>query len=340
MSHVTRVMSHIWMWRVIHMNEACHTYERVMSHFVTHMNDFIIPVMSHIWMRHVISVNESRHTYEWVMSHIRMSHVTHTNKSCYTYEWVMSHFVTHMNESCQSSYVTHMNAARHTHEWIMPHTWICYVTHVNEPRRTHEWVPRTGHVTHVNGWHYEWITSHTHEWVTSHTWKSHVTHEWVGSQEGGSKKGSRHPTRINGSRHTWMGHVTRMNRLRYFRGWVTSHTWMGHVTHMNEQESGRRKQKGVYTSHTLQVGGHKVRVVLLDVRFHKTPYCSWCVTWLIHIWTCVPWLVHMCDMSYAHNASRRALSSDPLLFLVRDMTHSYINMCAETCSYLWHDSCT
>jgi len=48
-------------------------------------------VMSHIWMSHVTHMNDSCHTYERVMSHIWTSHVTHMNESCHTYEWVMSH---------------------------------------------------------------------------------------------------------------------------------------------------------------------------------------------------------------------------------------------------------
>jgi len=60
-------------------------------------------VISHIWMSHVTHVNESYHTCEWVMLHIWMSHVTHVNESCHTYEWVMSHMwmshITHWNVS-------------------------------------------------------------------------------------------------------------------------------------------------------------------------------------------------------------------------------------------------
>ena len=73
------------MSQITHINESCHTYERVMSH---------------IRMGHVTRMNELRHgschTYErvmyvWVMSHIRMSHVgmghvTHMNESWHTYE--------------------------------------------------------------------------------------------------------------------------------------------------------------------------------------------------------------------------------------------------------------
>ena len=45
-------------------------------------------------------------------------------------------------------------------------------------------------------------------------------------------------------------------------------------------ESARRRQRGVYTSHTFELpaGGEPrrtVTVLLLDVRYHKTPYCTW-----------------------------------------------------------------
>jgi len=60
-----RVMSHIRMSHVTHMNESCHTphfytYGRVMSCF--------LPLT--IWMSHITHMNESWHTHEWVVSHI------------------------------------------------------------------------------------------------------------------------------------------------------------------------------------------------------------------------------------------------------------------------------
>ena len=63
--HIRCEMSHTWTSHVTHMNESCHTYERVMSH---------------IWTSHVTHMNESCHTYERVMSHKWMRRVT--------YEWV------------------------------------------------------------------------------------------------------------------------------------------------------------------------------------------------------------------------------------------------------------
>ena len=114
---MTRLMSHVWIYHVSHMNESCHTHQWVMVH---------------IWINHVTRMNQSCHTYEWVMVHIWMIHVTHNNESCHTYEWVMSHIwinhVTHMNESC------------HTYQWVMVHIWIYHVTHMNVSCHTYEWV--------------------------------------------------------------------------------------------------------------------------------------------------------------------------------------------------------
>ena len=64
------VMPHIWMSRVTHMNQSCHTYESVMSRTY----DWVV---SNIWMSYVTYMNEPCHTYEWVMSHTWMSRVKH-----------------------------------------------------------------------------------------------------------------------------------------------------------------------------------------------------------------------------------------------------------------------
>ena len=39
-------------------------------------------------------------------------------------------------------------------------------------------------------------------------------------------------------------------------------------------ESPRRSQAGVYSAHSFKAGPYSVTVVLLDVRYNKTPYCS------------------------------------------------------------------
>jgi len=74
------------MSHVTHINESCHTYEKVMSH-----------------------INESPHTYEKVMPHISMSHVTHAHESCLRTRSQRMGFVvftteraTHIYESCHT----------------------------------------------------------------------------------------------------------------------------------------------------------------------------------------------------------------------------------------------
>ena len=94
-SYVTHMneFGHIWMnhvtyeWVKSHLNESCQIW---MRHVMCER------VVSHLWMSHVTHMNESCHTYKchtyvWVMSHIRTSPATHMNESCHTYEWVMSH---------------------------------------------------------------------------------------------------------------------------------------------------------------------------------------------------------------------------------------------------------
>jgi len=65
------------------MNESWHTYVLQENRAVLHENRALI----YLSVSHVADVDEACHTYEWVMSHIWMSHVTHMNESCHTYEW-------------------------------------------------------------------------------------------------------------------------------------------------------------------------------------------------------------------------------------------------------------
>ena len=83
---------------VTHVNEACHTYERVMSH---------------LWMGHVTHMNGSCLTWEWVMPQLWMSLVTH--KCIMSYVW-MSH-VTPVNESCHT-YSELFRAASACMRWL------------------------------------------------------------------------------------------------------------------------------------------------------------------------------------------------------------------------------
>jgi len=112
------------MSHVTHIDESCHTHERVMSH---------------IWTSHVTRMNESCHTYEWVRSHVWMSHVTYMNDSCHTCEWVMSlQVVRTVWFDAYECEVTHLNMSCHTYEWVMSHIWMSHVTHMNESCHTHE----------------------------------------------------------------------------------------------------------------------------------------------------------------------------------------------------------
>ena len=176
----------MWMSHATHMNESCHTYERVTPH---------------IWMSHVTHMNESCHTYEWVMSHIWMSRVTHMNESCHTYECVMAHIwmthSKHMNGSCHAyecvvcAGIPKNQCTHDTYDWVVsPYTWMSHVTHMNESCHTYEWVtPHTWtgvHVcdmTHSCVWSESFIyvtwrihmcdMTHSHGQVMSHIWMCH-----------------------------------------------------------------------------------------------------------------------------------------------------------------------
>jgi len=101
--------THIYIWTsrihisdIAHMNESCHTYERVMSHLYKRVETMKTAyewanvschtydsVMLHTSMSHIAPVQACRdmklHMDEW------MCHVTHTIESCHTCPRVMSH---------------------------------------------------------------------------------------------------------------------------------------------------------------------------------------------------------------------------------------------------------
>ena len=139
--------SHIWIRGIRTRGDAARSQTRFYESLPIY--ERVIP---HIWMSHVTHMNESCHTYEWVMSHIWMSHVTHMNESCHTPElshtyekvigeWVMSHvWMSHVacvNESWQgmlleakrasTSRGIYMNESWHTYEWVMSHIWMSQV---------------------------------------------------------------------------------------------------------------------------------------------------------------------------------------------------------------------
>jgi len=109
-------MSHIWMSHVAHMNESCHTYERVMSH---------------IWMSHVTHMNEWYCVCRWVMSHIDESCHTYSqwrlwrnnpvmDEWCCVYRWDMSHIftvVTLKKRFCECTQLCDMCDVTHSYVW-------------------------------------------------------------------------------------------------------------------------------------------------------------------------------------------------------------------------------
>ena len=157
-------MSHIWMSHVTHMNESCHTYQRVISQ---------------IWMSHDphmhksyhTYVSKSWHTYEWVMSQgcrPDQRHGTHMSESChrgvdpinptadqkhhhtytrYMCDGVFKNTITHiwlfhMCESCltNESVISHMKESHVSYEWVMSHIWKSHVAHMNESWHIYKWV--------------------------------------------------------------------------------------------------------------------------------------------------------------------------------------------------------
>ena len=167
------------MSHVAHMNEACHTYEWVMSH--------IRMFTSQIWMKFATQMNTSCHTHEWVMQHRCMVtshvwiHVTHVNASCHTNvptynrqlaatsmptlnPYKQSH-VTRLNTSrmnwatCEFSQVTRMFESCHMQVSTSKKAALIWINHVT---------PMNCHVTQMN-------SCHRYERIMSHTWR-HVTH--------------------------------------------------------------------------------------------------------------------------------------------------------------------
>jgi len=156
MSHVTRgcLVSHEWMSHVTHMNEACRSWERIMSK----------------------NINESCHTYEWVMSNI----------TCVNEYWMLSRICGIPHDYTSSSFmwcsicvtysgIPHYYSSNHTHEIL--HEWIINVSitwyvYIHVTHNVCEWI--------LNVKSHMWHTAVLH--VKSHIWTSHVKHkvcEWI-----------------------------------------------------------------------------------------------------------------------------------------------------------------
>ena len=161
----------IWMSRVTHINESCHTYEWVMSHIwtshVTHMSescDSYQWVMSQIWEENFTHMNESWHTYQWVTSHIWMENVTHMNLSWHTHGWVLSHIrmshVAHVNESgvfrqryccyCACRKIIHMCDMTHSYVWHDSFICVTWLIHMCDMTRSYVWYDSSICVADIN----------------------------------------------------------------------------------------------------------------------------------------------------------------------------------------------
>jgi len=113
-----------WMSHISCMNESCHISNQGQYHSAATLRGRTKVrerVMSHVWISHVTHMDESRHTHECVMSHVGMSRLTgQSARKCWgmwnlshltdagfvSRKWVTSHIwvglVTHKNESCHT----------------------------------------------------------------------------------------------------------------------------------------------------------------------------------------------------------------------------------------------
>ena len=152
-----------------HVNESCHTYERVDMNESCHTYEW-----------------DAGHTYEWVMPHMwrRLGHwggrhhVTHDSSEQESCEWVMSYsYVCHDSFMCVT-WLIHMCDMTHSCVWHDSFICVTWLIHVCD--MTHSYMKWWGlrlrthlsiyHCTHINE------SRHTYEWVMSHMWMSHGTH--------------------------------------------------------------------------------------------------------------------------------------------------------------------
>jgi len=122
MRHVTHELCHTCEWGVTHMNFACHTYNRVMSHLLTGEFHVLRPHLLTYYSRTDSRINEAYHTSEWVMSHSWMRRFTHKIESCLTYEWVTSHI--------WMSHVSLVDESWPTYKRVMSHLWMNVSCHL------------------------------------------------------------------------------------------------------------------------------------------------------------------------------------------------------------------
>jgi len=177
--YVTRIhmcMSHIWMSRVTHMNESCHTYDTIPCVCgITY--EYLTRDTLCMWIRDMIlCVCATAYEYYVTLIHMCMSHICMRRVTHMT--WYLVYVASHMNTRLVSTgvceYMTwyfvyvppHMNTwfvrRRTTYEYIthatsrsVRGTSVCGTTYGHVTRATsHKWIP---HLAHTN------VSCHTHD---------------------------------------------------------------------------------------------------------------------------------------------------------------------------------
>jgi len=126
-------------------NSYCMSWNSAFARHLTHIN--ASRVMSHVWMSHVTHMNESQHRYIFYKPFC-MSDISPLHVMSHTYKCVTSH-VTHINESWAQIHNSiihisffdvpplHLWGAKAGHQKMKYELWYW---HINMPRVTYEWV--------------------------------------------------------------------------------------------------------------------------------------------------------------------------------------------------------
>jgi len=204
---------------------------------------------------HVIHMNESCHTFEWVMSHFWMSRaficrtrvwahtscVAHMNESWRTCESGTSHILKSGVNTRQQQVPAHKSY--HIHEWVMAHISLSHGTrmHVSMSRdntcqqqvparksyRIHAWV--TSNIFMSHGTH-RYESCHTYIWDIVFIWICTEELEFLDLVDCGVVA-----FYVESAIYEWfklhicMSHVTHMNESCHTYEWVMSHIWMSRV---------------------------------------------------------------------------------------------------------------
>jgi len=319
----------MWMSHVTHMNESCHTCERVMSHIwfshgtrdPWHVMQFFFyntPVTSHdIW-------------HEWVMSHVWMSHLTYTNQSRHTMPCAFSK--TRTASHMWASHVTHLNETCSTYEQVIPHIWKSHFTCVKKSCHTRP-VYTCIHTPSKERWPVsEWISAF--ENVTTHSpepslYSGHVAAEEhvLFTRRGGSatidlKEVAACMYQSCGSCHTY---VWVMSQMEYVMTQMSQVTNMNESCHKHTNVSGYKCEwanmwihmdESCHVSEWVMWRMWRKRCLCMYQSWDTFEYtCMSLITYMndtftrvtccIHMcdmgsFTCVTGLVHMCDTTYSY----------------------------------------